>query len=702
MPFTPVDTNLGSINLYENFEFEFSYQDELDNFYPVNINVQGAFDNVNVTYSDTSGKVSGFFSLDVFDIGISYSRVNDDNVKIEVNSFNLVPADYQSYIYKVNQFDNLTKNIVIDVEANNITQTYNLSIVNDYGIVASLIPSYINNEIVSYDSLAFDKTFYNEGDTATVNLTTSNVPNGTQVGYTISGIDDNDLDEGNITGIFNIENNFSSIQIKLSNDNLTEDTETATITLNGTDDKKNITNALSSSVNIIDTSKSAATYNITTSQNSIDEGEELQVDINTTFVENGTLLYWSVDKPDRFNESDGIIEVQNNNASFTLVGKNDLIIQDQDVFVITIRKDSVNGEIVSTSENIVINNTTSQNSYSIDLFVGFPDGLPQIEEGISSAIYVTSDSVLPDGIEVFWSLTNSDDFEINSGSFIFDSSSGSYFLHTIPIEPTADLITEGDETFFLLIRLEDPDSPVFAQSEEFTILDTSQTPVLELQDVATNTLYNTDPAYYKIDNSITLFNQPSIDINKSSSGSSTIINLLNDLNSPWTYEFYYKDKYSIFGNVTTNLVWILNPSNERVFNSYIIGGDIHAFIIDNGDGSSSQRTGFRPNRFSDPDYISPAELTDWIHIAYVARSPKELDVYINGFKRQSLEWSVNDAGDLYNLSSYTLEFGPFDTYGLFSEIRVSNIERYTNDFTVPSGPFTPDTNTMSLLRAVEG
>lgn len=72
----------------------------------------------------------------------------------------------------------------------------------------------------------------NEGQTVVYTLATTNVSNGTQVPYTITGISQEDLSDGSLTGYFTINSNTASISATLANDVLTEGTETITITVN--------------------------------------------------------------------------------------------------------------------------------------------------------------------------------------------------------------------------------------------------------------------------------------------------------------------------------------------------------------------------------------------------------------------------------------------------------------------------------------
>lgn len=94
----------------------------------------------------------------------------------------------------------------------------------------------------------------NEGQSVTFTVTTTDVANNTTVDYTISGIVAADISAGSLTGTLTIANNTASTSITLTNDTLTEGSETATFTLAATDSANAATGSASASVTIADTS----------------------------------------------------------------------------------------------------------------------------------------------------------------------------------------------------------------------------------------------------------------------------------------------------------------------------------------------------------------------------------------------------------------------------------------------------------------
>lgn len=102
-------------------------------------------------------------------------------------------------------------------------------------------------------TLSSDVTSVNEGNTATISLNTENVPNGTAVAYTITGILASDISNAPLTGNFIVNSNGqASLTLTVSADLITEGAEAFTLALN---------NGLATvTVTINDTSNSSSLY----------------------------------------------------------------------------------------------------------------------------------------------------------------------------------------------------------------------------------------------------------------------------------------------------------------------------------------------------------------------------------------------------------------------------------------------------------
>jgi hypothetical protein len=115
----------------------------------------------------------------------------------------------------------------------------------------------------------------------TIYLTTSGVPNGTLVPYTITGISASDLTSGSLTGNFGVINNNASIGITATSDGLIEGTETATLSLNN--------GKASTSFTISD----AISYSLSSFMTP-EEGQSIAVTLTTQGLSNGSTVPYTI------------------------------------------------------------------------------------------------------------------------------------------------------------------------------------------------------------------------------------------------------------------------------------------------------------------------------------------------------------------------------------------------------------------------
>ena len=127
-----------------------------------------------------------------------------------------------------------------------------------------------------------------EGSTAYFSLVAFGIDAGTEVAYTISGVSASDLVSGSLSGTITTAASALSklISIPIRADNLTEGTETLTITL---DDSSSTTASLA----VNDTSK-GATYSISSGADSYDEGQSALFSLVTTNLAPGTSVPYTL------------------------------------------------------------------------------------------------------------------------------------------------------------------------------------------------------------------------------------------------------------------------------------------------------------------------------------------------------------------------------------------------------------------------
>lgn len=140
----------------------------------------------------------------------------------------------------------------------------------------------------------------NEGSPFTVTLSTFNVPSGTTVPFTISGVSADDLVSGSLTGNFVLDGNGVGIKtFAVVADEATEGVETFELALDN--------NLARTSVLINDSSAAAdaATYLLSTSSTSVNEGGTVSFILTTTNVSNGTQVPFTITGISREDLSDG-------------------------------------------------------------------------------------------------------------------------------------------------------------------------------------------------------------------------------------------------------------------------------------------------------------------------------------------------------------------------------------------------------------
>jgi hypothetical protein len=124
-----------------------------------------------------------------------------------------------------------------------------------------------------------------EGSIALFELRTTNVAAGTAVPFELSGISSSDVSDGALSGIlYASETGYSVIVVNLRNDAITEGNETLTVKA-GT---------ASASVNVNDTSKGVATYTLSPSSFSVDEGSTASFILQTKNLPSGSVVPYTL------------------------------------------------------------------------------------------------------------------------------------------------------------------------------------------------------------------------------------------------------------------------------------------------------------------------------------------------------------------------------------------------------------------------
>lgn len=297
----------------------------------------------------------------------------------------------------------------------------------------------------------------NEGQSVTFTVTTTGIATGTTLYWSNEGTTINDdFTDGFNAGSFTIDGSgVGTITRTLSNDLLLENVETIRLQIRtGSTTGPAVTNGLSASVNVIDTSIPAVSYvvvSVTPSVTSVNEGSSVVFTVVTTGVPNGTTMYWknigttiSSDFSDDKNLDSFTID-SSGRGYITRTLTNDRLTEGTETIALEIYKDSIDGTLLYNPVALSKVNVsdTSTGTYAV---TATPSN---VDEGASVVFTVTTTGI-PAGTVLNWAITNppstvsADDFTDGklTGSITVQISG----IATISKTLVADALSEGPET----------------------------------------------------------------------------------------------------------------------------------------------------------------------------------------------------------------------------------------------------------------
>ena len=314
----------------------------------------------------------------------------------------------------------------------------NLSVFGKFSNTFAIRPEY---------SLLALSSSVNEGSTATFTLSTTNVASGTSVPYTLSGISAADVSGGSLSGITTVASNGqATISVLLANDNLTEGTETLTITAGGA----------SASAQINDTSKAAsATYAVSTNWTSTTEGTPIVATLSTTNVSAGTTLYFQLSGSGITTSDFGGLSLTGSSvinssgqASLTIPLSADTTTEGDETFLIQYYTDSIRSITAGSAAYVTILDT-SKGAVTPTYAVSANNS--SVNEG-STADFVITTANVSAGSSIAYTLSGVSSTDITGGAltgYATVNSSGTAFV-SVPI--AADSLTEGTETLTISLQ----------------------------------------------------------------------------------------------------------------------------------------------------------------------------------------------------------------------------------------------------------
>jgi len=197
-----------------------------------------------------------------------------------------------------------------------------------------------------------------EGSSLTLNVTTSNVPDGTTLYWTINS---NTSDFSSSSGNFNINSNTGSFSVTPILDLTTEGPETFTVSIRTTSISGTVVTT-SSSITINDISTTPIpSYSVTASADPVNEGVSVTFTTNTANVADGTTLYWTntgtANATDIGGSNNGSFSITSNVGSVTLGIAADQTTEGSETIIFNVKTVSISGDTVAQA-GVTINDTS--------------------------------------------------------------------------------------------------------------------------------------------------------------------------------------------------------------------------------------------------------------------------------------------------------------------------------------------------------
>lgn len=220
-------------------------------------------------------------------------------------------------------------------------------------------------------------------------------------------------------------------------------------------------------------SAATPTYDSVTSPASANEGDTVTFTVNTQNVVNGTTVGYTIAGIDVSDLSAGSltgnITITSNTGTVSVTLANDETTEGTETMTLTLAATDSAGTSTGALSSSTIINDTSTTPGVFSTYAVTPEA-NSVDEGSSLTFNVATTDV-DDATTLYWTVTNAGDFATSSGSFTITSNAGSF-----SVTPTADLTTEGPETFTASVRTGSTGGTIVATSSTVTINDTSTTP----------------------------------------------------------------------------------------------------------------------------------------------------------------------------------------------------------------------------------
>lgn len=322
-----------------------------------------------------------------------------------------------------------------------------------------------------------DRQFINEGELVEFTVRTQNVGIGSTLYYSTNSSDMTaaDFTDNSTTGQFEIEQGTSqfagiaTITRTVSRDPINEGTNSFSLVIReGSTSGLAVTESLPVSVTDI-----PATFSISESTTSINEGESVTLTVTTTEVTDGTTLFFTTGGGQVVGSdfSDavtfGTVTINSNTGTITRTVARDAIADGTESFSIIVRTESISGTAVTESQSISIGDIVPTNDIT--------PSVTSINEG-DSVTFTVNTTAVPNGTTLYFSTGGdmvADDFQDNTltGSFTITADANEVGSATITRIVAYDdpAAVESNEFFNIVIRADSPTGTALTTSSNITV-----------------------------------------------------------------------------------------------------------------------------------------------------------------------------------------------------------------------------------------
>jgi hypothetical protein len=225
-------------------------------------------------------------------------------------------------------------------------------------------------------------------------------------------------------------------------------------------------------LSVFTSSKFTQSFAVTPSSTNMTESGTITLDLVTTNIVNGTVLYYAItgvsgniNQTDFVTNTSGTVTVQNNAVRLTLQANADLNtnLEGDETFTVVYRKNSNVGTVVATSSSILLRDTSNTTVYTLT------SNASTILES-TDVLFTLSTVNLPPNTTYYWNTNNISSYFVtsNTGSFVSNANTSYNILLA------ANAIAAGTTTDFQLrILTGSQTGTVVATSNVITIVDSS-------------------------------------------------------------------------------------------------------------------------------------------------------------------------------------------------------------------------------------